>query len=288
MSTHGQHESTRVSEAARPARDLGAAAPVALAHHLTLRSTPEVHLGLGRKFTVQGHAEVARGGLDALHLHPPFVVGALERAVGAENHRIGAGPASLREEFEPCVVGVLAGAAQRQRGRDSEPTRSRRPTWRPAGRGRASLSRSRRGARGSRRCRSFPSVSGTLPSVSHCWAKRPNSSPVHGPVRDGTYVPVSVRVRRLVAPVPYSPSRGWSEGPCWVASGSRDGPTRVAGVGSARRYGTRGTSTGCTAMLSTAISSAPCRQAITPTTAASIRRGRAQAKATKSGKAAIV
>jgi len=52
--------------------------------------------------------------------------------------------------------------------------------------------------------------------------------------------------------------------------------------------GTSGTSTGCTATISTATSSAPWRHAMTPTTNPVSRAGIFQAKATNSGKAAMV
>ena len=73
-----------------------------------------------------------------------------------------------------------------------------------------------------------------------------------------------------------------SPGPWVTARPSRSQHSLCSG------QGTRGTSTGCTATMSAATSSAPWRHAMTPTTNPVNRAGIFQAKATKSGNAAMV
>ena len=63
---------------------------------------------------MQGQTEVTGVGLETLHLHPPFVVGAVEGTVGADDGGVGACPRAFESSSNARLVGVLARVAEPQ------------------------------------------------------------------------------------------------------------------------------------------------------------------------------
>ncbi len=122
----------------------------------------------------------------------------------------------------------------------------------------------------------------------------PPSSPDSFP---GTpWVPTTIRGNCCCGPTDVSRSRGEPAraGGAGTALRSPNGTARAAerrrepASGVPAGYGRSGAATGWTTAVSITTMSAPCRHAMSPTTAPSRERGSFQANATKSGKAAMV